>query len=186
MKLLKILFILLITLSFSGQAALAAEGRVASNDELMLLKKDLLAGEIKVGQTRLKKIREAYGDAPKISETEKKITYEYKDLRLDFDKKQYFREWKYDYSHEYGVKDEIANLRFDLEDQQIVGDYYAYREIVKDYEEPTEAYPKKGDGAISVYYWGELKLTFENVVVLSSWRGDKLDATTADGILGTK
>lgn len=161
------------------------QGRIATKDEILLLKRDVLAGKIKIGQTRLKQIRDAYGDASNIKETEKKLTYDYGDLKIEFQKNQYFRDWAYDYSQKYLFKDEIDDLRYDLEDGQIAGEYYTYRSIAKDYGDPTVAYPQTGDGAFSTYYWSEVKIVFENVIVVSSVTGDKLNEVDTSGVLKT-
>ena len=184
------LTILICTLAFTGMAAPAhaAEGKMATADDVKMLKRDVLDGKIKIGKTRLKQIRERYGDATSINETDSRITYEYDDLRLVMDKMQYLRKWEYDYSHSVAYSDDIDELRFDLEDKQLVGEFVSYDQIRKDYGEPTEAHPTDEDGMMSVYYYGEIKLTFENVIVLNNWRGAGLQegrdaGVTAEGVL---
>jgi len=152
MKLTKLIFstifFLLVTVS-----AYSSFARIAKQEDVNLLKKDVQAGKIQIGKTRLKEIREVYGVPDDISETRSKITYNYGDLRIDFDKFRYFRKWEYDYSHPTAYSDEIDDLRYDLGDQQIVGDYYTLEEIKSNYEEPTEAYETQGDGNKSIYYY---------------------------------
>lgn len=159
---------------FISHPALAASARVATSEDVSLLKQDLLSGKIQIGKTRLKNIRSAYGDPANITDTETKLTYDYGDLKIEFDKTRYFRKWEYDYSRKYTPKDEIDDLRFDLESEQIVGDFVDYETFVKDYDTPTEAHPTKDDGMMSTYYWGQLKLMFENFVVVRGWRGVNL------------
>jgi len=87
---------------------------------IKLLKKDLSAGMIKIGQTRLKKIQHMYGVPTNISETKSKLTYDYGDLRIEFDKVRYFRDWEYDYSHPTAYSDEIDDLRPTAQDADLV------------------------------------------------------------------
>jgi len=148
--------------------------KIASEDDIKLLKQDLLEGRIKIGETRLKKIKDAYGDAPSITSTETKLTYDYGDLKIEFDKVKYFRDWEYDYSHRTLYTDDIDNLRFDLEDGQLVGDFITFSDIRKDYGEPTEKFETDDDGQWSIYYYGEVKMKFKNNIVVRSWRGKGL------------
>ena len=174
MRVTKIFVIILLLTIFCTPVMVSAKGKVAGKEDIALLKKDILNGRIKIGKTRLKTIKDIYGDADNISETEAKITYDYGDLRLEFDKNRYMRNWGYDYSRKTQYSDEIEDLRFDLQDGQIVGDYVSYDEIVGDYEAPTEAMEKDGYGELSYYYYCEIRLTFENVYTVRSWRGQKL------------
>lgn len=184
MKSLKLVMCLLAGLNIAT-SAFAIVGSIASQDEINMLKKDVLAGKIKIGITRLSKIQDAYGEAPSIQETSRRITYDYGDLKIEFDKNQYLRDWEYDYSHKAAYSDDVDDLRFDLEDQQIVGDYYSFATIRKDYGEPTEINEKTGDGAISTYFYGEIKLTVENVYVVRTWKGRGLDAISVNDTLSS-
>ncbi|MBF0531771.1 MAG: hypothetical protein HQL23_01605 [Candidatus Omnitrophica bacterium] len=184
--------VLLLTLT-GAVSGWAAKGRLASKEEINFLKKDLLDGKIKVGETRLKQISSYYGDAADVLEQEKKITYNYGDFRIEFSKQRYFRSWQYDFSHQPGYSKDINKLRKDLESQQVTGEWLSLiDDIIKDYKNPTEAFPASDDGEISVYYWGELRLTFENYFVVSAWKADKLDklldsdSVTADTSLQSK
>jgi len=62
-----------------------------------------------------------------------------------------------------------------LESKELVGDYISIKKIRKDYGEPTEIYETDYDTGESVYYYGNIKLTFENVVTLESWVGKELN-----------
>ena len=182
MKLIKIL--LLVVFFFSAvSVSIAASVRIAGEDDIKLLKSDFLHGKISIGGTRLKKVKSAYGDPVEIKDSEKAITYAYGDISLDFEKVRLWRGWKYDYSHPRAYTDDIDGLREDLEGENIVGDYLTLKEFRKDYGEPTEAYEKFEDGDISVYFWGEIRLTFENVYTLKSVKGKNLEVTGAEGVL---
>lgn len=170
---------------FVGASVVSAQQtRLASEEDIKLLKKDLLDGQIIVGKTRLSKISTAYGEAAAISENEKSITYNYGNIRIDFEKKRLLKDWEYDSSQGYAYTDSIDNLRFDLEDGQIVGDFVTFRQIQKDYDDPTKAMETDEDGAWSIYYYGDIKLVFENSFVVTSWRGSGL-AEASDGILSS-
>lgn len=165
---------IMVSLFLICQPAWALSARIATAEDVALLKEDLLSGKAQVGVTRLKTIRNVYGDPTSITDSESKLVYDYGDLRLEFDKYKYFRKWEYDYSRKYAAKDQIDDLRYDLEAKQLIGNYVSYDTFLKDYDTPTEAYPTKGDGEHSLYYWGELKIMFENFIVLKSWRGRNL------------
>jgi len=156
--------------------AFALKGVLATPENIATLKQDILDGKIVAGKTRLKDVQEKYGEAPTINETNKGTTYEYGKLKIEFEKKQYMRKWEYDYSHKPQYSDDIKKLRKDLAADKIVGDFIEIDEkLRKDYKEPTEAFEKFGDGELSIYYYGELKLTFENVITVKKWKGEDLD-----------
>lgn len=60
------------------------EGRLAKEADIMLLKTDLLTGRIEIGKTRLKSVKSTYGDAASITDSPKKLTYNYGDLKIVF------------------------------------------------------------------------------------------------------
>jgi hypothetical protein len=160
---------------FSAQIGFTA--RLATREDIELLKSDIISGKIKPANTRMKAIQSNYGEPQSIQDTEKKVTYDYGDLKLEFSKKYYLRDWKYDYSHKTAYSTDIKQLRKDLESGQIVGDWMELNDdIIDSYENPTEAFIKTGDGELSVYYWGEMRLTFENYFALSNIRGQNLGA----------
>lgn len=175
-------------LTLLSTAVYAQNVRLASPDGLRLLKTDLLEGKIKVGQTRLTQIREVYGDAANITDSDNRLIYDYGDLKITFDKKKYLRNTEYDYSQKLEYADNIEDLRSDLSSGQIVGDYVSFDSIRKTYGEPTKAFGTDGDGDLSVYFYSEIKLTFENVVVVQNWRGNGLDKGTPQSgeVLGSK
>lgn len=173
MKLLKIVFAAGILIGITT-ASYALEGVLATAEDVLRLKEDVLAGKIKVGITRLKEISRNYGDAASITDTQKKFTYEYQDLKIEFDKKKYLRNWEYDSFKTPAYTDDIDDLRSDLESKEIVGDYVTFSLIKNDYGEPTEYKETNRDGEHSVYYYGNIKLAFENVIVVKQWRGKNL------------
>ena len=183
MKLFKLCLILVGLLAFgTTHVAFSASSKVATDDQINLLKQDLVTGRIKINESRLKKIRDAYGDAASINETESRITFDYGDLQLTFDKTKYLKKWEYDRSKAAAYTDDVESLIYDLESQQIVGDFWTYDDFKKDYGDPTEAEESDKDGQKSVYYYGEVKLTFENVYLLKSWRGRDLDQASGNDV----
>jgi len=175
--------------------AFALKGVLATEEDMTALKKDILAGNIQAGKTRLSEIQEKYGEAASIKETDKMIIYDYNgNLKIEFEKKCYMRKWEYDYSQpqQYRNTTEIKQLRKDLAAERVAGEYVEFNEkIVKDYKKPTAAFEKFGDGELSIYYYGELKLTFENVYAVKKWEGKELDKletgvlTSSSAVLST-
>ncbi len=179
-----ILAFLFLTLSISSIYAL--QGDVATKDDMSRLKRDLRVGEIQVGQTRLKDIREKYGEAPTITATARRLVYNYGDLKIEFDKKRYWKDWEYDTFKDQAYSDDIDDLRYDLESDEIVGDNITFSRIRKDYDEPTESIETDADGELSIYYYGDIKMIFENFVVVRSWKGSNLEESEPEGVLQSK
>lgn len=160
-------------LGFCPQWADAA--RLATSDDIALLKSDIVAGKIKTVKTRMRDIQRVYGEPQTIQDSDRKVVYDYGDLKLEFNKKYYLRDWQYDYSHKSAYSSDINDLRKDLESGQIVGNWMELNDnIISDYVEPTEAFVKTNDGDLSVYYWGEMRLAFENYFALTTIRGQNL------------
>lgn len=186
----KIYLLLVLTFSLSGVAH-AQSTRIATIDDLRLLKKDVLVGSIKIGETRLRSINNTYGKPANVNETETRLTYDYGDLRIVFDKKKYLRDWSYDSSKKAVYTNDVEKLRYDLEGQQIAGNFVSYESIRRNYGEPTARMVMDGDGDMSTYYYGTIKLVFENVVEVQSLRGSDLNKSLSgqgasdDGVLGT-
>jgi hypothetical protein len=153
----------------------ALKGVVSTVDEIDQLKQDLIAGKIKVGQTRLSNIRQQYGDASDIADTEKKITYNYGDLKIEFSKDRFLKEWSYDSSRGTVYTKNVNNLRFNLESKKLVGKNITYAKIVKDFDLPTESKDSSEDGGMSIYYYGDIKMVFNNIFTVKTWKGSRLD-----------
>lgn len=167
----------------------AQSSRLASDDDVRLLKKDVLAGSVKIGKTRLRSVNNTYGKPSNVTENETRLTYDYGDLRIVFGKKKYLRKWETDSSQTAVYSRDIDKLRYDLESRQLAGDFVTLESIRKSYGEPTARLVMDGDGGESIYYYGRIKLIFENVVEVESWRGSGLDSATEasraeSGILG--
>jgi len=152
----------------------------------MQLKKDLRSGYIQIGKTRLKEIRYNYGDAPDIDDSDKKIVYKYDDIKMTFTKVRYWKDWEYDGFHDPAYTDDIDDLRYDLESEELVGDNITFEQVRKDYGEPTESEETDEDGDTSTYYYGNIKMIFENHISLKSWKGKNMDPSKDDGILKGK
>jgi len=185
MRLIKYFLIIVLALGLSAKAP-AALAKMADEASIMLLKKDLREGKVLIGKTRLKHFKTLYGKPSSIKETAGKLIYNYGDLKVEFNKNRYFRDWEYDYSYPTAYSDDIDSLRFDLEDQQIAGDYFSFETLRKDYGEPSVAFEAYEDGQLSRYHYGELKLIFENFYVVRSWSGKELSSADESGVLGSK
>lgn len=175
-------FITLCVLSVIGLAtsAMALKGVPATEDDMKRLKKDVLAGKIKIGATRLLDIQNEYGEAPNIIDDDQRVTYDYGDLRVAFDRERYWKSWEKDTFRRPVYTDDVDDLRFDLESGELVGDNITFSMIRRSYGEPTESEETDSDGGWSVYYYGDIKLVFENVISVKSWRGANLGETAKD------
>ena len=177
----RILTIFVVGMLMSGLSiSEAAKGVLATDEDVAQLKKDVKEGVIKVGKTRLSDVRSNYGEAPSISDASDKVTYEYPDMRLTFEKKRIWTGWEYDSFRATVYTDSVDDLRFDLESNDLVGKNITYTKVRKDYGEPTESEETTEDGEFSVYYYGNIRMIFENVTVLSSWRGNMGEEKSAE------
>lgn len=158
------------------------EGVIATSEEVRMLKNDLLSGKLQVGQTRLNVIRKNYGDAPNINATDKRITYDYNELKLVIEKNRILKEWEYDGFKKPVYSNAVENLRFDLESGELVGKNIEYTKILRSYGMPTEVEETQEDGMLSVYYYGNIKLSFENQFLLKSWKGQNLGRTSTTNV----
>ena len=177
MRFLQVLILSLIV-ALMAHPTFASKGRMTTPEDLKLLKQDVVVGKIKVGRSRMKILRDAYGDPEKITENERQVTFDYGDLKIVFDKTQILKKWQYDSFKTPVYTDEVNDLRYDLESGELVGKNITYTRIRKTYKEPTESMETTDDGAMSIYYYGDIKLVFENVYTVRSWQGQKLGVTT--------
>ena len=174
MKIFKSILVLSLSLLICAPNVLALKGKLATSEDVLMLKRDLLGGKINIGKTRLMNIQDEYGEPPNIIDDDKRITYDYGDLRLTFDRARYWRDWEKDSFRDPVYTDSVNDLRFDLESKELVGQNLTLDMIRRSYGEPTESYETSSDGEKSVYYYGDIKLTFENVIAVKSWRGANL------------
>lgn len=150
----------------------ATKGIAATEEDIVRLKKDLQEGIVKIDQSRLNQIRENYGDPSSVADSAKSVTYNYGDLRLVFDKQKVWKDWGYDSFKMPVYTDSADNLRFDLESKELVGKNVTYAQVENSYGIPTESVETTDDGGKSVYYYGNIRMEFETVIALSSWKGD--------------
>lgn len=158
--------------------SLALQGKTASDEDIANLKQDILKGKISVGKTRLKDFRRQYGEAKNITITDRRIVYDFGDLRIEFDKERLWRKWEYDSFKKAAYTDDIDDLRYDLESGKLVGDNITALKIIKDYGEPTEATESSEDGEWTTYYYGDIKLIFENNFILDNFKGKNLESVS--------
>jgi len=57
---------------------------------------------------------------------------------------------------------------------------------LRSYGTPTEMEESQEDGMFSVYYYGNIKLSFENQFLLKSWKGQNLGKVQATDELEKK
>lgn len=163
--------------------AQAADGILATPETIKQLKQDLQAGHIRIGFTRLHEIIAIYGKAVSITDDDRRVVFEYDGLRIEFVKKRLWRTWMYDSFRKPVYTDDVDDLRFDLESEELVGDNITATKMVKDYGEPTESVVSEEDGENTVYYYGDIKLVFENVFVLRSWKAQNLAEEGTSGVI---
>lgn len=171
------LFALVCSVSF------AMEGMLATPETISQLKKDLREGHIRIGKTRLSDVLQAYGKAVSITDDDRRIIFEYDDIRVEFIKRRIWRDWSYDGFRKPVYTDDVDDLRFDLESEELVGNNITADMILKDYGEPTDSDLSDIDGEHTVYYYGDIKLVFENVFVLRSWRAQNIAEDSNSGVL---
>ncbi len=181
MKLIRIISVLFLSVCIA-LPALAAN--LATEGDVARLKNDLLNGIVKVGKTRLSELRRNYGDAPNITDEESKVVFEYEDLKIEFDKRRYWIDWGYDGFKPKAYTDDVDSLREDLESEELVGKNITYNSVRREYGEPTESDEATDDGETSHYYYGDIRMSFENFFVMKKWRGKNLTAESDTGILG--
>ena len=170
----------------SLSSVFAAKGILATDDDIKKLKSDLLAEKVQVNVTRAKNILKKYGDPTTFEDTEKKLSFYYAGLIVDFTKERYFRKWEYDTFKEKAYSKDIEKLIFDLGRGEIVGDYVSLSTFKKNYGPPTKIYETKDDGDISIYYWGDVKCYFENFYIVETWEGAKLERKAPVEVLEVK
>ena len=158
----------------------ALRGVPSTDEDIANLKKDLREGVVQITKTRLNQIRDSYGEATTIQDKDTRIIYDYGDVKLTLDKIKIWKSWEYDSFQKPVYTDSIDNLRFDLESQELVGEGITYDQIHKDYGDPTAMEETIEDGKLSYYYFGNIKMIFENVIVLSSWKGQLAEKVVAE------
>lgn len=176
MKMIRLTFVLLLLLA-QAPAVWAIRGVLANDQDILNLKRDLRDNKIMIGKTRLNQIRDVYGDAASINDTSNRITYDYGDLRIVFDKVLYWKGWTFDTFKDPVYTNNVDNLRFDLESKQLTGENVTLDQVLRSYGEPTSSMETTEDGGMAAYYYGNIKLIFENYIVVRSWRGENLGAT---------
>jgi len=168
MGILKILVIVFLVVNINGICL--AEESIAVKENVDLLKKDIINGRVQIGKTRLYTIKKYYGTAPQITVNERKIAYDYPDLRIEFRKKKLLKDWEYDTFKGAVYTDDIDKLRSDLEADKIVGNNITYSYIARNYGQPTDFYESDADGDKSIYYYGDIKLIFENYATIDKYK----------------
>ena len=147
-----------------------AQADVATPAQVEQLKGALLAGAISVGNTTPETVRTNYGDPNSISDSDTKVTFDYDGLNITFDKKQILRDWSIDSFKTAVYEAKAQNLKKDLQRGTLVGELISYKEITNKYGNPTETGNEAPDSKAFTYYWGDLKLVFENQVYVKSWQ----------------
>jgi hypothetical protein len=173
----KVLFAIVIMALLTGNA-MAIQGRIATDEDIANLKKDVLEGKIQPGKTRLKDIKTLFGEPKNIANTDHRVVYDYGDLKVEFDKKRVWKEWDYDSFKPAAYTKDINDLRFDLESKKLIGDNITLLKVKKDYGDPTESFETTEDGNWSVYYYGDIKLVFENYFIIDTIKGKNLETVS--------
>ncbi len=164
-------------------------GMIASDYDIARLKNDFASNKLAVGKTRLKDISKFQGEPRTVvTDTEKKLSYDYNgEIKIDFKKEKYLRRWEYDGFKDPVYTDDVDDLRYDLESKtKLVGQAIAYSVVRKDYDEPTESHPTEKDGGKSVYYYGNIKMIFENVIVVTKYVIKDVKNIEPEGVYQTK
>src|SRR6185503_7676308 len=109
----------------------ALKGVPATAEDIARLKGDLLIGKIQIGKTRLSHIQNEYGEAENITDDNKRLTYDFSELRLTFERERLWRSWEYDSFREPVYTDKVDDLRFDLESKELVGKNITYNMVLR-------------------------------------------------------
>lgn len=178
-----VVFLCLMSMVVSVQAM---SDMLATPDTIGQLKRDLRDGHVRIGKTRLHEVVNNYGKSISITDDDRRIVFEYDELRLEFVKRRLWRSWGYDSFRKPVYTDDVDDLRFDLESEELVGDNITSAKIIKDYGDPTEMVESDVDGEKTIYYYGDIKLVFENYFVVRSWRAQNLSDQETSGVLQGK
>ena len=166
----KLLILLAFLLGLSG-VSLALQDKIAKDKDISRLKRDILQGKVKVGETHLKKICSDYGSAKDIKDEPDKITYDYGDLKIEFKKTKLLNQWEYDSLKKPAYTDDINDLRKDLESKEVYGNNITSEKMIKDYGVPTDVIDSSEDDGITIHYYGDIKLTYQNYIVIKKVTG---------------
>ena len=178
MRSLRIALIIFVSMFLSWTSAHALKGVTATDEDVRHLRNDLRSGQLKVGISRMKDFVQEYGEPTKKVDGDRKMSLEYGDLKVEFDRRRYWREWSYDSFKRPAYTDKINTLRKKLESKKIEGENILIEKFIKDYDEPTEVDLAANDGEISLFYYGDIRLTFENVYKLRSWEAKNLEGSS--------
>ena len=181
MKVLKIMIVFISVICIGNVYAM----NLATEKDVARLKNDLLRGTIKVGKTRLKNLRRNYGDAANITNDLRKLIYEYEDLKIEFTKQRYWIGASNDGFKTPVYTKGVENLKKDIDSQKLVGLNITAAYITRAYGKPTELEETDEDGGISHYYYGNIRMDFENIYRIKKWRVKNLVEKRADGVLGS-
>ncbi|MCA9400850.1 MAG: hypothetical protein KC713_04435 [Candidatus Omnitrophica bacterium] len=167
-------FLMVFLLTAFVTPTFAVKGLITTPEEYNRLKQDLREGNVLIGRMRLDDFRQKYGEAPTITNTPNKITYDYGDLKIDFERVRYLLDWEKDGFKDRVNSTNVQKLINDLEQDVLVGENITLKKVLRTYDEPTEILETTEDGKKSIYYYGQIKLIFENVITVKSWKGQNL------------
>lgn len=179
------IFLFSACLALNASLGLASKGIPATMEDISRLREDIRQGKIIVGQTRLNDIQNNYGNPNNIVDADKKVTYDYGDIKVEFDKKKYWKSWKYNSDKKPAYTVNSNKIRQDLEGEKLYGKLITLEKIYKDYEEPTDSVINDDDGGLSFYYYGDIELTFENIFTVKNVQGKDLNRGDDAGVKKT-
>ncbi len=157
--------------------------KMAKKDDIDRLKKHLVEEQVILNVTTLNDIRNKYGDAVSIKHTENGCSYNYGDLTLDFLKKEVLTDWEYS-TKQFSIDSEIRKELNEKLNKTILKNYTTMNEIIADYGEPSAREFSEKDPSTTILYYGNIKLTFKEKSILSSWTGKGLPSTSGQGTKG--
>lgn len=157
--------------------------KLAKKDDIDRLKKHLVEEQVVLNVTTLNDIRDKYGDAVSIKHTENGCSYNYGDLTLDFVKKEVLTDWEYS-TKQFSIDSEIRKTLAEKLNKTILKNYTTMNEIIADYGEPSAREFSEKDPSTTILYYGNIRFTFKEKSVLSSWTGKGLPNTSGQGTKG--
>lgn len=154
----------------------------ATESQVEQLKIDLATGRLVIGAVLIDDIRKNYGDPPTITHERDSATLDYKEVALTFTKSKLLVDWSLGSYTASATEGKGELLREDLQNRKIKKGYVLLDKIVSTYGEPTRRVQEDPD-TMTLYY-GDTKLIFDELSVLSSWRAEDVASSTGgSGVL---
>lgn len=175
MKHIKFLFLLVACYVFvmAEMAFEAAPYYIASQGNIDRLKQDLRSKRLQIGITTLGDVRSLYGDARSVVDNEASVVYDYGDLTVNFEKKRVLKTWVIDSSLPSADDEKTYRLKSAL-GRTVIPGHATLENIISDYTKPSKTFKSDREANVTICYFGDLVLTFNEVTIMSSWQANEM------------